>query len=137
MNAVIGGWAAGYVMAILSTFALTYLAFQPGPQKFVQRRIDPGVPGLLLAVPISIGTTVIWTMAGLVLASAYVLGGFDDRSGALGAPSWQFALTMVILALLPLPVLVVLSGRLWWLWLAMSVAFAGLFGWLMPLLAER
>lgn len=137
MNAVIGGWAAGYVMAILSTLALTYLAFQPGPQKFVQKRIDPEVPGLLLAVPISIGTTVIWTMAGLVLASAYVLGGFDDGPGALGAPSWQFALIMAVLALLPIPVLLVLSGRLWWLWLAMSLAFAGLFGWLMPLLAER
>jgi hypothetical protein len=124
-------------MAILSTFALTYLAFQPGPQKFVQTRIDPGVPGLLLAVPISIGTTVIWTMAGLVLASAYVLGGFEDRPGAFGAPSWQFALSMGVLALLPLPVLVVLSGRLWWLWLTMALAFAGLFGWLMPLLAER
>jgi len=137
VNAVIGGWAAGYVMAILSTFALTYLAFQPGPQKLVQRRIDPAVPGLLLAVPISIGTTLIWTMAGLVLASAYVLGGFEDKPGALGAPSWQFALIMAILALLPLPVLAVLSSRLWWLWLTMSLAFAGLFGWMMPLLAER
>lgn len=137
MNAVIGGWAAGYVMAILSTVALTYLAFQPGPQKFVQGRIDPGVPGLLLAVPISIGTTVIWTMAGLVLASAYVLGGFEDKPGALGAPSWQFTLIMAVLALLPIPALLVLSARLWWLWLTMSLAFAGLFGWLMPLLAER
>jgi hypothetical protein len=44
---------------------------------------------------------------------------------------------MGVLALLPLPVLVVLSGRLWWLWLTMALAFAGLFGWLMPLLAER
>jgi len=137
VNAVIGGWAAGYVMAILTTCALTYLAFQPGPQKLVQSWIDPGVPGLLLAVPISIGTTVIWTMAGLVLASAYVLGGFEDKPGALGAPSWQFAVIMAVLALLPIPVLVVLSGRLWWLWLTMSLAFAGLFGWLMPLLAER
>jgi hypothetical protein len=124
-------------MATLTTCALTYLAFQPGPQKLVQSWIDPGVPGLLLAVPISIGTTVIWTMAGLVLASAYVLGGFEDKPGALGAPSWQFALIMAVLALLPIPVLVVLSGRLWWLWLTMSLAFAGLFGWLMPLLAER
>lgn len=137
VNAVVGGWAAGYAMAILSTFALTYLALQPGPQKFVQNWIDPGVPGFLLAVPISIGTTVMWTMAGLMLASAYVLGGFEDKPGALGAPSWQFLFIMAALAFLPIPVLIALSRRLWWLWLSMSMAFVGLFGWLMPLLAER
>lgn len=95
------------------------------------------MPGFLLAVPISIGTTVMWTMAGLVLASAYVLGGFEDKPGALGAPSWQFLFIMGALAFLPVPVLVALSRRLWWLWLSMSVSFVGLFGWLMPLLAER
>lgn len=137
MNAVIGGWMAGYAMAILSTCALTYLAVQPGPQKFVQNWIDPGVPGFLLAVPISIGTTVLWTMAGLVLASAYVLGGFEDKPGALGAPSWQFTLIMAAVAFLPVPILLALSRRLWWLWAVMSLSFAGLFGWLMPLLAER
>jgi hypothetical protein len=137
VNAVLGGWAAGYAMAILSTFAFTYLALQPGLQKFVQRWIDPQVPGFLLAVPISIGTTVLWTMAGLMLASAYVLGGFEDKPGALGAPSWQFALITLVLAFLPVPILFALSRRLWWLWFSMSLAFAGLFGWLMPVLAER
>jgi len=84
VNEVVGGWAAGYAMAILSTVAFTYLAFQPGPQKFVQRWIDPRVPGFLLAVPISIGTTIIWTMAGLVLASAYIVGGFESSPARSG-----------------------------------------------------
>ncbi|HMO53323.1 MAG TPA: hypothetical protein PJ994_02365 [Tepidiformaceae bacterium] len=138
MSAVLGGWMCGYAMAILSTFALTYLAVQPQfVDKFAHRFFGPEMPGALLAVPISIGTGVIWTMIGLMLASAYVLGGFEEMPGALGARSWQWMTIMVTLAVLPLPPLMLIGGRFWWLWLTMSVSFAGLFGWLMPLAAER
>jgi hypothetical protein len=138
INAVLGGWMCGYAMAILSTFALTYLAVQPGlVEKYAHRYFGPEMPGMLLAVPISIGTGVLWTMAGLILASAYVLGGFKEMPGALGAPSWQWLTIMVTLAVLPLPPLLLIAGRMWWLWITMSVSFAGLFGWLMPLAAER
>lgn len=137
INAVLGGWMCGYAMAIMSTLALTYLLIQPGFDRFAQRFFGPEMPGVLLAVPISIGTGVIWTMIGLMLASAYVLGGFDELPGALGAPSWQWMMIMVIFSLLPIAPLMVLSSRLWWVWVTMSVSFAGLFGWLMPLAAER
>lgn len=126
---------AGYAMAALSTFALTYLAIQPGPQKAIQQYLD--VPGVLLAVPFSIGTGVTWTMAGMLLGSAYKLGGFEDMPGALGAPSWAWLLAMAALAWLPVPILWLFSRRFWWLWAGMSLSFLGLFGWLMPLLAER
>ncbi len=122
-------------MAILSTFALTYLAIQPGPQKAIQKYLD--VPGMLLAVPISIGTGVLWTMAGMLFGAAYKIGEFEDRPGALGAPSWVWLLMIVSLAWLPVPILVLFSRRFWWLWLGMSLSFVGLFGWLMPVLAER
>jgi len=126
---------AGYAMAILSTFALTYLAIQPGPQKAIQKYLD--VPGMLLAVPISIGTGVIWTMIGLVMGSFYEVGSFDERPGALLAPSWVFLLIVGAFAWFPLPVLWLVSRKFWWLWLGMSLSFLVLFGWLMPVAAER
>jgi len=135
MNAVLGGWMAGYAMAILSTFALTYLAIQPVPQKAIQKYLD--VPGVLLAVPFSIGTGITWTMLGLMFGSLYEIGNFDEKPGALGAPSWVFLLFIAALAWLPLPILFLFSRRFWWLWLGMSLSFLGLFGWLMPLAAER
>ncbi len=134
---VIAGWAMGYAMAILSTFALTYIAVQPGAQKFVRQFFDPEVPGALLAVPISIGTGVLWTMLGLMLASAYILGDFREMPPALGAPSGPWLLLMAGLAWLPVPILWLISRRLWWLWVGMSLAFLGCFGWAMPLLGER
>ncbi len=137
MTAVLGGWMAGYAMAILSTLALTFIVIQPRLQPIVRRYFDAEVPGALLAVPISIGTGLVWTMLGLAFGSVYVLGDFDATAGALGAPSWQWLVLIATIAVLPVPVLLILSTRLWWLWAGMSAAFLGLFGWLMPVLAER
>ena len=130
MNAILGGWMAGYAMAILSTLALTYLCIQPEPQRVIQKYLD--VPGMLLAVPFSIGTGVVWTMAGMLLGSAYQLGGFEDTEGFLGAPSWTFLFIMGTLAFLPVPALFLFSRRFWWMWDGVSVGFFGRFGGLMP-----
>lgn len=135
MNAILGGWMCGYAMAILSTLALTYLAIQPGPQEAIKKYLD--VPGVLLAVPFSIGTGVTWTMGGMLFGSFYKLGHFDEKPGALGAPSWVFLLFIAAVAWLPMPILFLFSRRFWWMWVGMSVSFLGLFGWLMPVLAER
>lgn len=137
VSAVIGGWVAGYAMAVLSTIALTYLAMRPGAARFVGRWLAVDVSKTLVAIPIFVGTTLGWTMAGLIFGSAYKVGGFDTKPGALGAPSWVFVLIIVAIAWLPLPILLMLGRRYWWLWCSMSLAFVGLFGWLMPVLAER
>jgi hypothetical protein len=44
---------------------------------------------------------------------------------------------MVSLAFMPLPLLMLLWWRRWWLWVGMSGAFVGLFGWVAPVLAGR
>jgi hypothetical protein len=44
---------------------------------------------------------------------------------------------MVGLAWVPVPVLVAISRRLWWMWASMALLFAGLFGWMLPHLAGR
>jgi hypothetical protein len=124
----------GYVMAILSTLALTYLGTQPEIHRFIQKYLD--IPGLLLAVPFSIGSGFMWTLVGLCLGSVYVLGSFDQKAGALLAPSWAFLLLMAAIAWLPLPVLWLFGRRYWWIWGGMSLIFVVLFGWVMPLLAE-
>ena len=53
----------------------------------------------------------------------------------MGSPSLPWLLGMLALAAMPLPFLVLVWRRHWWLFSAMSGAFLGLFGWLMPVLA--
>ena len=125
----------GYLMSVLTTVALTYLCMQPNVLKVVQKYLD--IPGMMLAIPFSIGSGFTWTMIGMLLGSGYELGGFDERPGFLGAPSWHFLFIMAALAWLPVPILFLFSRRFWWIWIGMALSFVGLFGWAMPLLAER
>ncbi len=136
MEAVIAGWLLGYAMAIASTAALTFLVTRQRDASILSRWFSPDVPGALLAVPISIGTTLGWTMIGLVLGSLYEVGDFEGRRDILGSPSGVFTLIILALAWFPLPPLVIFFRRYWWVWLAMSLLFVVLFGWAMPLLAS-
>jgi hypothetical protein len=137
VEAVIAGWVAGYAMAMASTLALTLLAIRSRESRVLKRWVDSGVSTALLAVPIFMGAVLGWTMAGLILGAAYELGDLGSRGDALGSPSGPFLLGVAALAWLPLPPLLIFWRRYWWLWCGMSGAFLGLFGWLMPLLAER
>lgn len=125
-------------MAILSTLALTYLAFAWGGAGGAARRWWPqDVSPLLIAVPASLATIVVWTMVGLALASFYRVAGFGAGPGVLGAPSAAFLAGIVAVGATPLPILVLLWPRHWWVWCGMSAAFVVLFGWSMPLLMGR
>ena len=131
------GWALGYAMSIVTTVVSIFLLTRVSRTGWFDSVIAAEVPGALLAIPISVGAMLAWTMIGMVIGSFYVVGGFETKADGLGSPSWQFALVMGAVALLPLPPLVLFVRRYWWLWCGLSVLFAGTFGWLMPLLAER
>ncbi|MFN0146950.1 MAG: hypothetical protein ACKVT1_10585 [Dehalococcoidia bacterium] len=136
MAALIAGWVAGYAMALLSTAALTYV-FTRRRFAVAQRWLGEGTNPALIAVPVSIGTFVAWTMAGLVIAVIYEEAGLASQPGLFGSPSAPFLAGVSVIAIMPLPLLTLLWRDQWWLWTGMSAAFLGLFGWLMPLLAEQ
>lgn len=137
MGEVVAGWAAGYAMSIISTFALVYLLLVGRESRFIVRYTIGEMNPLILSIPASIGSFFGWTMIGLVLGSAYKVGGFAEHEGALGSPSGSFLLGMAALAALPLPAQLLFWPERWWLWLAMSATFVGLFGWFLPIMAEQ
>ena len=130
------GWIAGYAMALLSTAALTYVLIQRRMEA-LQRWLGAGTHTLMVAVPVSIGTFLAWTMAGLIIATVYDVTDLASQPNVLGSPSAPFLVAVAALAVMPLPLLLLLWSRQWWVWCGMSAAFLGLFGWFMPLLAER
>jgi hypothetical protein len=137
MNAVFAGWFAGYVMGVLTTVCLAIVVARMRDTGFVERWAARDVPGVMLAVPLFTGAALGWGMVGLLLGSLYEVGGFEEKPGALGAPSWVFLLLVGALAWLPLPILVLVWRRYWWMWAGLAASFVALFGWAMPLLAER
>lgn len=137
MEAVIAGWAAGYAMAIVTTVALTFLVLRIRDAAFFERWVSGEVPGALLAVPVSMGASLGWTMFGLVAGSVYEVASLESQPNGLGSPSLPFTFAMAAIGLFALVPLLVLAPRYGWLWAAQYACFAALFGWLMPVLAAR
>lgn len=137
MAEVIAGWTAGYAMSLVSTFALTLLLVEASGSPLIKRYTNGEMSPWLLAVPMSIGAFLVWTMIGLILGSLYKVGGLADHPGALGAPSAPFLLGIAAVALMPLPLLLLFFRKQWWIWCGLSASFVVLFGWLMPLMAQR
>ncbi len=133
MEAVIGGWVAGYGMAMATTIALTYFAWRARDTEWMDRLVAREVNTALLVVPIFTFATVGWTALGVIAGSAYRLAGLDEG----GWPGSGFYVTVVGFAALPMPALLLLWPRLWWMWLGFGLLFVVLFGGAMPALASR
>ena len=135
--AIIAGWMAGYVMAIVSTLALTYLAYIGRDSRLVSRWLESGASPLLLAGPLSVGTFLGWTMFGLLAGSAYHMAEYRDDTVGPGLAPPVFLIAMAAIAVMPLPLLLIFWPRRWWLFLSQSVAFLLCFAWLRPALASQ
>ena len=131
------GWLAGCAMALLTTAAAAALAVRARDAALVERWFAREVPATLLAVPLFAGAVVGWTLVGLGAGAVYEVAELDARPDGLGSPSAAFTVAAAALGLAPALLLAIPWPRLWWLWSAHALAFAGLFGWLLPHLAGR
>lgn len=120
-------------MGMATTVALTFFAWRSRDSAFLERIVAREVNSALLTVPIFMAATMLWTMVGIVAGSAYSLAGLDEG----GWPGTPFYAALIGVGTLPLPPLLLLWPRYWWLWLGMAALFLALFGGLMPALASR
>ncbi|MEX2080129.1 MAG: hypothetical protein WEC33_00810 [Dehalococcoidia bacterium] len=137
MEAVVAGWVAGYAMGVVTTVALTYLVFQAAESGIVRRLTEGGMPPMMLSLPIFLLAAFGWTIVGLAGGIVYDAGAMGGQPDFAGSPSAGFTLGVLALCWLPLPPLVAFGRRYTWVWVSCALAFAGLFGWLLPVLAER
>jgi hypothetical protein len=137
LSEVFAGFVCGYALALVSAPLVAFLIV----------RLRPRVPRLALAVPEQVPvvaltvvlfwfTFLLWTGLGIVLG--LILMGMEHRApeGGLGSPSLAFTLIIVFasaVAFIP-PAVLLRSGRRYVI--ASAVVFLGVFGWLMPYLAE-
>ncbi|MCJ7520903.1 MAG: hypothetical protein MUP21_01570 [Dehalococcoidia bacterium] len=100
--------------------------------KFLPQGFSPTVVmlGLVIGVP-PVGV-LLGAIAGL--ASRLVDDSFPNAG--LGSPNFVFTVAILCLAALATLILLLIRKRLVWLGLLINIAFAGIFGWLLPLLAN-
>ncbi len=137
MAALIAGFIAGYVMSMLTSVAATYLIFRARDAALVERWVARDVPGPVLLIPILTASVLTWVFVGLVAAIIYEVADLGAQPDGLASPSAAFTITAVVFSIAPALLLGIVWPRLWWMWVALALPCAGLFGWLLPHLAGR
>ena len=130
MRAVMAGWSAGYLLAVLSTIVLTYLVFKDKTGEVIGRWLDPEVSKALVTVPLLLGTTIALTEVGVVLGIIYEVAHFSQHF-------WAWFMLMFAVSWIHLPPMVMFFRSHWKLWVFMSLSFLLLFADFMPYLASR
>jgi LPXTG-motif cell wall-anchored protein len=100
--------------------------------KFLPQGISPSVVmlGLVIGVP------PVWVLLGAIAGLAYRLVDDSFPNAGLGSSNFVFTVAILCLAALATLILLLIRKRLVWLGLLINIAFAGIFGWLLPLLAN-
>jgi hypothetical protein len=134
---VLAGFVCGYILALLSVplVALAILRLRPRTP-FLARAVPEQVPVVALTVVLFGFTFLFWTALGIVLG--LILMGLEERApeGGLGSPSLAFTLIIVVVSALACMPAVVLPKPTRRYVLASALVFVGVFGWLMPYLAQ-
>ena len=137
MAEAFAGFVVGYAFSLLFTGVAAMMVIDARSQvPFLSRAIAPNISAVQLAVPISLMAFVAWTLVGLLLGLVYRGARLNLVGGGLGSPNWPFTLGVLVATVAFLAVVYYAWRRLRWPVLLTAAAFAGMFGWGMPHLAE-
>jgi hypothetical protein len=136
VSEVLAGVVCGYALAVVSAPLVALALLRLRPQvSFLAVAVPGNMPVVALAVPLFWFTFLLCTALGMVFGLALL--GFEDRApeGGLGSPNLAFTLFAVFWSVVAFaPVAIPLKSARRYVFVA-AVAFAGVFGWLMPHLA--
>ena len=137
MAEAFAGFVVGYAFSLLFTGVTAMMVIDARSRvPFLSRAIAPNISAVQLAVPISLMAFVAWTLVGLLLGLTYRAARLNLAGGGLGSPNWPFTVGVLVAMVAFLAVVYYAWRRLRWPVLLTAAAFAGMFGWGMPHLAE-
>ena len=137
MNEVLAGGISGVIMAhifiVAGALALLSLSRDsPGRLRAYFERVS----WVVITVPLSLFSIAIWSLIGAVMGILYRVSLDHAPGGGLGSPNQAYTLAILLAtAVLAAPWLVLLRHVLRHV-LIISLAFVGIFGWLLPLFSD-
>jgi len=100
--------------------------------KFLPQGLSPDPIMLLLVIVVPPS----WGLFGGIAGLLYRLADESSPNAGLGSSNYTFTLAILCFTALVTLILLLIRKRLVWLGLITTIAFAGIFGWLLPLLAS-
>ena len=103
------------------------------------KRLPQGIPPTLVMLSLVIGVPPAWAIFGAIAGALYHMAVDASPGAGLGSSSSIFTLAIIcltVLLMLPALFLIIRRKKLGWLFFTINLMFAGIFGWLLPLLAH-
>jgi LPXTG-motif cell wall-anchored protein len=137
---VLSGLICGLLMGSVFLGALIYLFLTNRDiYERLAKRLPAGIPPTLVMLSLVVGVPPAWTIFGAIAGALYHMAADTSQGAGLGSSSSIFTLAILcitVLLMLPALFFVIRRKKLGWLFLGMDLIFAGIFGWLLPLLAH-
>ncbi|MFH1486662.1 MAG: hypothetical protein ABIH46_11370 [Chloroflexota bacterium] len=136
MNELLAGTACGFLMGsiVVVVGALMLISVPSIFPRSAQSRPNGTVLTPILAI-VSVVIPILWGMIGGLLGLTYKLTSTVFPGAGLGSPNLIFTLAIFLVAVLAAMVLLATRVRLLACFLALTVAFAAIYGWLLPYMA--
>jgi len=137
---ILAGLICGLLMGSVSLGALIYIFFTNRDlYDRLTKRLPQGVPPTLVMLSLVVGLPPAWCIFGAIAGALYHWA-IDASPGAgLGSSSSVFTLAILcitVLLTLPAMFLIIRRKKSGWLFFTANLIFAGIFGWLLPLLGH-
>ena len=137
---ILAGLICGLFMGAVSLAALVYIFFTNRDlYDRLAKRLPTGIPPTLVMLSLVIGMPPAWGIFGAIAGALYNFAADASPNAGLGSSSSVFTLAILcltVLLMLPALFLIVRRKKLGWLFFTVNLIFAGIFGWLLPLLAH-
>jgi hypothetical protein len=137
---ILAGLICGLIMGSVFLGALIYI-FLTNRDLYdsLAKRLPQGVPPTLVMLSLVVGLPPAWAIFGVIAGALYNLAVDASPGAGLGSSSSIFTLAIIcltVLLMLPAVFLIIRRKKPGWLFFTTNLIFAGLFGWLLPLLAN-
>jgi hypothetical protein len=134
---ILAGIISGLVMGTVMLGAGIYFVFTNRDiYERLAKMLPEGISPTMILLGFVIGIPPLWGFIGIIAGLVYNLIEGSSPGDGLGSSNYIF--TVVILCFTGLAILGLLLFRrkMVWLGITISIAFAGVFGWLLPLIAN-
>jgi hypothetical protein len=137
---IVAGLICGLLMSSVFLGALIYI-FLTNRDLYdrLAKRLPQGIPPTLVLLSLVVGLPPAWAIFGIIAGALYHLAVDASPGAGLGSSSSIFTLAIIcltVLLMLPALFLIIRRKKLGWLFFTINLMFAGIFGWLLPLLAH-
>jgi len=137
---ILAGLICGLLMGSVSLGAVIFIFFSNRDlYDRIAKRLPQGIPPTLVMLAVVIALPPAWGIFGAIAGALYNVAIDSAPGSGLGSSNQTFTLAILCLTgllMLPALFLVIKRKKLGWLLFVINLAFAGIFSWLLPLLAN-